>query len=418
MIYNNELIKRYLDESLLLEDVDDMYNKYYSNIDRDVFDEILSKGVGYSAERKVAGPYAKWLIKMYQRDPEGWTEYKDRLLDLTTQFNELKRIHEIDVTDINTFKTIEEFATAINQSSQEAPEIREQDVEGSKKFKYLTDPSYYKRHIFYETPNWYIFEVNNWIDSLILGGNSGWCTSVSKCQFDSHTKNGPMYIFRNKQNFITEIIQWSPFEDSKYPPFFGNVRGYTLEQIESGRVTPNDYNSTSNERSTDINTIITRYPELSTAIRKIMGLPDNYNSLIYLSLLYKDYDKVMKIVKADDTFNGFVTNNSTTVNIDLDFLEDKYFYAKAVLPAGVERVNSIINIFKLVLPKSIKMLPPFFDDILTEIIYEGTEEEFDQIKNSRRYKGLLKKTNEYISTNPEITSENVLNYTLKKLPKR
>ncbi len=107
----------YLTESVL--NIDTIYNKYYSNIEKDIFDKIIESDPTTIVKDSKMGVYCKWLLKLYANN-------KLKLEDLykATQylsaFHQFK--HKIHQKDINFYKSLPELFKVVE------PFLEKEDV--------------------------------------------------------------------------------------------------------------------------------------------------------------------------------------------------------------------------------------------------------------------------------------------------
>jgi hypothetical protein len=91
----------YLFEAIM--DIDTIYNKYYTNFDRNTFDKIIEVDPTTVTKDKKLGMYSKWLLKLHiskklkLEDLYKATEY-------LTAFNQFK--HKVSDKDINSYSSL------------------------------------------------------------------------------------------------------------------------------------------------------------------------------------------------------------------------------------------------------------------------------------------------------------------------
>lgn len=175
---------------LLIENLqlDDIYNKYYKAIPREIFNNILS--IDPTSSENKMGNYTKWLLKLYMAKKlkeEDFYKAKEYL----TCFNTYK--NRITEKDINKFKSINDLYVAIepfyqsNEANSKSEEIR-RIKQGAEKV--------------YEDDNWLIIVPHTKEASCYYGKGTQWCTAADKSYnaFDSYNDEGNLYININKRN--------------------------------------------------------------------------------------------------------------------------------------------------------------------------------------------------------------------------
>ena len=193
---NEEQFKHLIKESVvnvLFEAVlslDDIYNKYYNKIPRDVFNEIIKSDPTFnSINGNKMGKYGKWLLGLYLRralkieDLYKATEY-------LTYFN--KYFNVIEVKDINKYKNLPDLYNAISKyinndgiATSKSDEIRKIKEDAEK---------------VYEDNEWVVIVPYTKEASCYYGKGTQWCTAAEKSHnyFDQYNNQGPLFININK----------------------------------------------------------------------------------------------------------------------------------------------------------------------------------------------------------------------------
>lgn len=186
-IFLNESQLYFLIEAASL---DDIYQKYYSNIDKDIFNKIITSDPTYNNEKKnKMGKYGKWLLNLYQKNN---LKIEDlyKATNYLTYFDKYQRF--LKDKDINHYKTLPELYSNIKEY------IDNQD-------KYLSNSEIEKNikhdaEKVYEDDNWIIIIPHSKEASCYYGKGTQWCTAAehSTNYFDDYNSQGNLYININK----------------------------------------------------------------------------------------------------------------------------------------------------------------------------------------------------------------------------
>lgn len=189
IILNEHQIFSLICEALSL---DDIYAKYYSNIDSDIFRKIVESDPTWRDENPdKMGKYGKWLLKLY-------ISKRLKLEDLY-KANEylsyfIKYINMIDERDINKYSSLQDLYNVIRVyidnselSTSKSDEVRK-IKEGAEKV--------------YEDNDWLIIVPHTKEASCYYGKGTQWCTAASSSHnmFDDYNSQGTLYININKNN--------------------------------------------------------------------------------------------------------------------------------------------------------------------------------------------------------------------------
>ena len=201
MDLSNILLEGY---SILFEaTVDEVYTRYYSDVDRDIFNQI-NKSDPTSKDGKKKGRYLPWLLKIY-KNKNLKLEDLYKATDYLTTFDKYK--NKLDTTDINKlnslpdlYKTIEKVLENEEEylSNKEEDELAKQESEKV-----------------YETDDILIVIPKTHRAACKYGKNTQWCTA-SKDEsryFDLYTNEGDLYIAIDKNN--NDKYQFHP-ESNQY----------------------------------------------------------------------------------------------------------------------------------------------------------------------------------------------------------
>ena len=198
---------------LLLEALtpDEIYNKYYSTIDRNIFDSaIAADPTSYNSQGEInkVGSYVKWVLKLYQNGswkPGDSVETKD----LLGKFNKLKSKLPAEQRDINGYSSVRELYNVLQPylGIQSRSEIK-QDAEKV-----------------YEDEQWLIIIPRTKEAACYYGKGTRWCTAATESDnmFDYYNNKGPLYInihkpTNNKYQFHFETRQFMDEEDEEIKP--------------------------------------------------------------------------------------------------------------------------------------------------------------------------------------------------------
>lgn len=224
-----DIIEKIIKESfsnLLLEamSLEDVYSKWYSDIDKDVFSQIVSADPTSGANK--VGKYSKWLLSLYKNrnlkleDLYKATEY----LNYFIKFN-----NKIDDRDINHYKSLPELYNVVKgfmenpeQASSNNEEVRQIKNKEAKKV--------------YEDGEWIVIVPLTHRAACFYGKGTQWCTASrdNDHYFNHYTKQGPLYININKQSgekyqFHFESEQFMDATDAPIVSFDnGEIGGDTI----------------------------------------------------------------------------------------------------------------------------------------------------------------------------------------------
>lgn len=178
----------YLIESVSLNDI---YNKYYSNIDEDIFYRIIQSDPTYNELKpQKMGKYGKWLLNLYNSNNlklEDLYKAKEYLTIFVKYYN------VIEDRDINHYKSLVDLYNVVktymdnnNISTSHNDEIRN-IKEGAEKV--------------YEDNDWMIIIPHTKEASCYYGKGTQWCTAADSSYnyFDNYNDQGNLYINIDKR---------------------------------------------------------------------------------------------------------------------------------------------------------------------------------------------------------------------------
>lgn len=174
--------------NLILEaaTIQDIYQKYYSNISEDVFQEIISADPTYNPQKpQKMGKFGKWLLGIYLKGNLK-TEDLYKATDYLSYF--IKFNGKIQQKDIMKYKSlpelynvVEPFISNPDQAATKSEEVRK-IKEGAEKV--------------YEDAKWMVIVPHTQEASCYYGKNTQWCTAATGSQnyFNYYNKKGLLYI--------------------------------------------------------------------------------------------------------------------------------------------------------------------------------------------------------------------------------
>lgn len=146
---------------------------------------------------KGKGAYATWLAKkVADKTIKGEDIYKfEEYLDIFT-----RRKRDYPYQDINQYKTVKDIEDFIRKSF----EIEKQETEDPSAAKGVSKDIKYKELYIGNTDGFNVYKIPKGRNDLYgvscdLGKGTKWCTATGKTRnwFDSHIKDGPLFIFIN-----------------------------------------------------------------------------------------------------------------------------------------------------------------------------------------------------------------------------
>ena len=175
---DDRLLERFVMETvgrmMLLEamSVDDIYTKYYSDIERSVFDAAVKADPTSDAGH--AGRYVKWILGLYKIGnwkPGDSYETKDAL----SRFHRLR--NNLEIKDINGYKSVRQLLDAVSDKKSTS------DIKRSGAEKV------------YEDGEWLVIVPHTEEASKLYGKGTKWCTAADNDNyFDYYNERGPLYI--------------------------------------------------------------------------------------------------------------------------------------------------------------------------------------------------------------------------------
>ena len=203
-------------KSLLIDEdtIDNIYEKYYSNIPKETFIKIISIDPTTNVDAQKMGKYSKWLLNLFNNNKLQLND-TDHIFDLINKFIEIKRINTGNNaipfnTDINHYKNIDELASAIsdfeaqNHSHMSNIAINKlTKMNGSIKI--------------YSDDTWEALRLLTKEAAILYGKGTKWCTSAKSDRynaFDRYISRGyKLYVNINK---VTKEKYQFCFECNEY----------------------------------------------------------------------------------------------------------------------------------------------------------------------------------------------------------
>lgn len=166
--------------------LDDIYAKYYSGIDRDIFNQIISSDPTWSSERPdKMGKFGKWLLKLYMSKSliiEDLYKAKE-YLSYFVKYN-----NRIEVKDINKYRSLPELYNVV-KVFMDNPDIATSNSDEVRRIKEGAEKVY-------EDGEWLIVVPHTKEASCYYGKGTQWCTAAEQSHnmFDHYNDQGNLYI--------------------------------------------------------------------------------------------------------------------------------------------------------------------------------------------------------------------------------
>lgn len=298
-------------DSLLLEATpEQIYNSYYKDIDRKIFDKIvLSDPKTRRAEDNTIvkiGKFAKLLLSLYKKN-----KLKIEDLPRYTEYLDLIYKHNIPV-NIESIQSIGDLYNLI-KDKYATQTTNLGDIRGA-----LSDNEY---DLLYDGQKWSIFSPKTERAACTLGVNTQWCTTWGKFslnpsykdrenQFQRYKARGPLYIMISKED-VNEKYQFH-FESKQF-------MNKNDQQINTGNLLddnpelkhfffPSFVNPNVDDKTKDLE--LERLPVLSDTsssviLKTVLNVSEENSPLIF-NLINNDEDKVLSLINDD----GLVRNDS------------------------------------------------------------------------------------------------------------
>ena len=166
--------------------LDDIYVKYYSDIDRGIFNKIVSSDPTWREDKpNKMGKFGKWLLKL-------WVNRKLMLEDLykATEYLSyfVKYNNRIEVKDINKYHSLPELYNIV-KVFMDNPEIATSNSDEVRRIKEGADKVF-------ENGEWLVIVPHTKEASCYYGKGTQWCTAAEQSHnmFDHYNSQGNLYI--------------------------------------------------------------------------------------------------------------------------------------------------------------------------------------------------------------------------------
>lgn len=168
----------------------DIYNKYYSDIDINVFRQIVESDPTWRGEKPdKMGKFGKWLLNLYI---VGRLKLEDlyKVKEYLGYF--IKYNNRIEVKDINKYKSLVDLYNVVKVFMDD-PEMSTSHSDEIRKIKEGAEKVY-------EDDEWLIVVPHTMEASCYYGKGTQWCTAADKSNnmFDHYNDQGNLYININK----------------------------------------------------------------------------------------------------------------------------------------------------------------------------------------------------------------------------
>ena len=178
--------------NLILEaaSLDDIWAKYYSKIDKDIFEKIIISDPTWDSNKpNKMGKFGKWLLNLFitrRLNVEDLYKANEYLKYFAKYYNVL------EVKDINKLKSLNDLYGVVkqymdepDQATSKSDEVR-RIKEGAEKV--------------YEDEKWMIIVPHTQEASCYYGKGTQWCTAADRStnMFDNYNEQGPLFININK----------------------------------------------------------------------------------------------------------------------------------------------------------------------------------------------------------------------------
>lgn len=166
--------------------LDDIYVKYYSDIDRGIFNKIVSSDPTWREDKpNKMGKFGKWLLKL-------WVNRKLMLEDLykATEYLSyfVKYNNRIEVKDINKYHSLPELYNIV-KVFMDNPEIATSNSDEVRRIKEGAEKVF-------ENGEWLVIVPHTKEASCYYGKGTQWCTAAEQSHnmFDHYNNQGNLYI--------------------------------------------------------------------------------------------------------------------------------------------------------------------------------------------------------------------------------
>ena len=186
-------MKKYI--SFILEkkinkiDLDIIYDKYYSNIDRNTFDKIVGSDPTSTIDGDLyMGKYSKWIIKLFI-DKKLKLEDLYKVTEYLLLFDKQSVRNKISRTNIMDYDSLADLAKTVLPFKENEEILSKNEIKD--------------KNFVHEFQNYNLFIPKTFKDSCILGKGTQWCTATEKTDkyYKLYHKPGrELLIFISKNN--------------------------------------------------------------------------------------------------------------------------------------------------------------------------------------------------------------------------
>lgn len=266
--------------SILVEmTLPDIYNKYYSDINRDIFDNIISADP--SSKPNKMGKYCKWLLNLYKNNR---LKIEDlyKATEYLTFFS--KYINKIEEKDINRYNSLGDLYNAVQpyiSASESGKDLATSHSDEIRRIK--SDATK-----IYEDDEWLVVVPHTKEAAIYYGKHTQWCTAAedSYNAFDEYNKEGPLFININKKT------------NKKYQFHFNSHQFM-------------------DENDCSIRTPINKTIHLNNNVIQMYASQIGDTSVIYLTqdVKFDNYDEFQPVVGGDSIYIYWSDNEEDKLNV-------------------------------------------------------------------------------------------------------
>lgn len=332
------LLKEEFDYSTLFDDENDnkidksapIYKKYYSNIDKQIFDKILKSDPTYIAKDNKMGIYTKWLLKLY-------TTKKLLLEDLykageyLKTFNIIKHRLDLNKRDILNYSGLPELYKTISPFIEDTIFESEYERKIAGEFKEVFRNDKYR-----------IIIPLTLKASQYFGRSTAWCTTHST-NFDMYTKEqdsksinpNNLYIFYpldeddldDRLQFSFKHRQFMDVTDSSIQPKFFFNRNLDIKNFFESNfdidifILDPDENIQKWGKDNNIHIYISKY-ENNSMYRNKEDFESKNTPIV--GMVFSDFNYDDHYMGGSYTETTFLVQDEETANKFIDFLEQNY----------------------------------------------------------------------------------------------
>jgi hypothetical protein len=197
--------------------IDDIYTKYYQDIDKELFDKIVKADptsvIKPTGEIGRMGNYSKWLLKLY-KNRQLLVEDLYKATSYLTTFNAIQskiEVSERNIDKYDSLPTLFKFISTVGGTGKPSEDET-----------YLIEDRYYinngEAEIYYEDEKVLILIPKSYEASKFYAHATEWCTAYPD-NYEYYTTKGNLYIIINKRNINSDncyrLMQFH-FEDAQF----------------------------------------------------------------------------------------------------------------------------------------------------------------------------------------------------------